>query len=145
MGKVYSANDIINESRTWIGTPYQHQCSKKGVACDCVGLIKGLWEFVNNEVITPEPYSYDWGDSNGHESLIEQAEKYFTEIPVGNMSPGDIVGIRWKKDRVVKHTMILTSMDTAIHSYYKSGVVEINLNEWWKEKIVKVYTWPHLL
>lgn len=145
MAKVYSANDIVEEARTWIGTPYQHQCSTKGVATDCVGLIKGLWETVNEDEIEVEPYSYDWGDSNGHEGLVEQAEKFFVEIPVTQMDVSDIVGIQWKKERVVKHTMILTSKNSAIHSYYKSGVVEVNLNSWWKDKIVKVYRWPHLL
>ena len=27
----------------WIGTPYRHQASLKGVGCDCLGLVRGVW------------------------------------------------------------------------------------------------------
>jgi NlpC/P60 family putative phage cell wall peptidase len=30
----------------WIGTPYRHQASLKGVGCDCLGLIRGIWRGV---------------------------------------------------------------------------------------------------
>src|SRR5215207_7343246 len=34
---------IVAAARGWIGTPYHHQASVKGVGCDCLGLIRGLW------------------------------------------------------------------------------------------------------
>ena len=34
---------IIAEARAWIGTPYRHQASLKGVGCDCLGLVRGVW------------------------------------------------------------------------------------------------------
>ena len=36
-------NDIVAETRGWIGTPYRHQASLKGVGCDCLGLVRGVW------------------------------------------------------------------------------------------------------
>ena len=34
---------VIAEARSWIGTPYRHQASLKGVGCDCLGLVRGVW------------------------------------------------------------------------------------------------------
>ena len=34
---------IVAEARAWIGTRYRHQASVKGVGCDCLGLVRGVW------------------------------------------------------------------------------------------------------
>ena len=34
---------IVAEARGWIGTPYRHQASLKGVGADCIGLVRGVW------------------------------------------------------------------------------------------------------
>jgi cell wall-associated NlpC family hydrolase len=34
---------VIAEAMTWLGTPYRHQGSRKGVGCDCLGLVRGVW------------------------------------------------------------------------------------------------------
>ena len=33
-------------ARAWLGTPYRHQASVKGVGADCLGLVRGLWREV---------------------------------------------------------------------------------------------------
>ncbi len=38
-----SAARIVAAARGWIGTPYLHQASLKGVGCDCLGLLRGLY------------------------------------------------------------------------------------------------------
>ena len=35
--------DVLAIARAWIGTPYRHQGAVKGVGCDCLGLIRGIW------------------------------------------------------------------------------------------------------
>ena len=42
---------IVAAARGWLGTPYHPQASVKGVGCDCLGLIFGLWR----ELCGPEP------------------------------------------------------------------------------------------
>lgn len=34
------AADIVAAARGWIGTPYLHQASLKGVGTDCLGLVR---------------------------------------------------------------------------------------------------------
>ena len=41
-----SREHIVEAARDWIGTPYRHQASKKGVGADCLGLLRGGWRDV---------------------------------------------------------------------------------------------------
>ena len=34
---------IVEAARHWLGTPYHHQASLRGVGCDCLGLVRGVW------------------------------------------------------------------------------------------------------
>ncbi len=61
---------IVAEAWSWIGTPYRHQASLKGVGCDCLGLIRGVWRALYG----PEPealiaYTPDWAEAQGAETL----------------------------------------------------------------------------
>ncbi len=63
--------DIITAARAWAGTPYHHQASVKGVGCDCLGLIRGLWrELLGDEPEAMPAYTRDWGDVTGSEPLL---------------------------------------------------------------------------
>ncbi|MEM9842167.1 MAG: peptidase P60, partial [Pseudomonadota bacterium] len=35
--------EVIEAARAWLGTPYRHQASRRGVGADCLGLIRGVW------------------------------------------------------------------------------------------------------
>lgn len=56
------AAEVIAEARGWIGTPYRHQGRRKGVGCDCLGLLIGVWRAVyGQEPESAGPYTADWG------------------------------------------------------------------------------------
>jgi cell wall-associated NlpC family hydrolase len=38
----FTREAVIAEARTWLGTPWHHQASLKGVGCDCIGCGKAL-------------------------------------------------------------------------------------------------------
>ena len=46
---------IIAAARGWIGTPYRHQASLKGVGADCLGLVRGVWREVMGDEPEPPP------------------------------------------------------------------------------------------
>ena len=49
-----AAERIVAEASTWLGTPYRHQGSRKGVGCDCLGLVRGVWrEVYGTDAETP--------------------------------------------------------------------------------------------
>lgn len=136
-------DEVIKLARTWIGTPYHHQASVKGVGVDCVGLVRGVYRELYgrnpDEVIN---YSADWGDSNGNEDMVAAAYKYLEPVSLSAMQPGNVILIRWKSHRVAKHSMILTGDRRAIHAYNRSPVTEINLSQWWMDKIIYAFAFP---
>ena len=75
---------IVEAARGWIGTPYRHQASLKGVGADCLGLLRGVWR----ETLGAEPeavpgYSPDWAEALGQETLLCAARRHLREIAPG--------------------------------------------------------------
>ncbi len=135
--------DIIAEARSWVGTPYHHQASLKGVAVDCVGLVRGIFrKLYGFEPPERLDYSSDWGDSNGSEDVVNAAFKYLEPVALEDMQPGDVVAVRWKKGRVAKHVMVLTDNNMAVHAYNRSPTTEIHLSDWWRRRIVYAFRFP---
>ncbi len=68
---------ILAEASTWIGTPYRHQGSRKGVGCDCLGLVRGVWRAVyGSEPESPSAYGADWWVRGDDERLLEAAMRH---------------------------------------------------------------------
>ena len=67
---------IVAVARSFIGTPYRHQGSLKGIGCDCLGLIRGVWrELYGAEPEVPAAYAPDWAERAGEERLLEAAAR----------------------------------------------------------------------
>ena len=65
---------IVAEATSWLGTPYRHQASLKGVGCDCLGLLRGVWRaFYGNEPETLPAYTPDWAEAKWAETFAEAA------------------------------------------------------------------------
>ena len=134
---------ILDEARSWLATPYHHQASLKGVGCDCLGLLRGIWR----AVIGPEPeamvpYSPDWGAADGEETLLAVARRHLVEIAVSECVAGDVLVFRMKRSAVAKHCGILTGPARFIHAYEKAGVVEVNLSSWWRRRVAGAFAFP---
>ena len=46
---------LVAEARAWLGTPYRHQAALRGVGCDCLGLVRGVWRAVHGAEPEPVP------------------------------------------------------------------------------------------
>jgi len=58
-----TGDKVLALAEPWIGTPYRHQASLRGVGCDCLGLIRGVWrELYGSEPELPPPYAPDWAE-----------------------------------------------------------------------------------
>ena len=78
---------VIAAARGWLGTPYHDQASVKGVGCDCLGLVRGVWrELFGPEPLPLPPYSRDWGETGTREPLAEAARRVMLEIAVADGS-----------------------------------------------------------
>src|ERR1700761_5901826 len=93
---VDSRERIVAEARAWIGTPYRHQASLKGVGCDCLGLVRGVWRAICGHEPEPvPPYAPDWAEASGREALAGAAARHLVEIDARQFAPGDVLLFRW--------------------------------------------------
>jgi NlpC/P60 family putative phage cell wall peptidase len=136
---------ILAEARAWIGTPYHHQASVKGVGCDCLGLVRGVWR----TVVGPEPekipgYSNDWGEARGHEAMLDAGRRHFVEIAPEHALPGDVVVFRIHPRRVARHAGILTGVRTFVHAQEGAPVCEVAISPWWVKRIASAFRFPEV-
>src|SRR4051794_30979579 len=87
--------DVVQIARSWIGTPYVHQASLKGVGCDCLGLLRGIWRELYGEEPEEAPaYSLDWAEAAGTETLYMATQRHARQISPTEISPGDVALFR---------------------------------------------------
>ncbi|GHC69288.1 NlpC/P60 family protein [Limoniibacter endophyticus] len=131
---------VLDEARTWIGTPYRHQASVKGVGCDCLGLVRGIWcTLYGREPERPAPYARDW-DAREGERMLEAAARHC--VPVVQPQPGDLILFRWRAHLGVRHMGILDEGKRFIHAYEGNAVVSSPLVPAWERKIAASFAFP---
>jgi len=140
---------VVAAARCWLGTPYHDQASQKGVGCDCLGLVRGVWrEVVGPEPFPMPPYSRDWGETAPREVLAEGARAMMIEIEPADVPPGTLVLFRMMPRAIAKHVGILTGpgsrigADSFIHSYERLGVIEEPLTNTWQRRIAFAFLFP---
>lgn len=135
---------LIAEARSWIGTPYRHQASLKHVACDCLGLIRGLYRFAYGAEPQPVPaYSPDWAEAGKQETLLGAARQCLVEVSLETMRPGDVLLFRWRPNMPAKHCALLVDPGRIVHAYDGAGkVYETNLALAWQRMLTAAFAFP---
>ena len=134
---------IVRAARSWLGTPYQHQASLKGICCDCLGLVRGVWREVEGaEPRSVPPYSSAWSETGGRERLLEVGRKYFCEVEPSQARAGDLLIFRLRRSSPAKHAGILGTTGSFIHAYDGASVVENALTGFWRDRIAGVFRFP---
>ena len=137
---------IVAEARGWIGTPYRHQASAKGVGCDCLGLVLGVWRILYGEL--PEevpPYAPDWAEAGGRETLAEAAARHLHACDGDEIAAGDLLIFRWRPHVPAKHLAIATGSDRMIHAHDGADVAEVAITPFWRRKIAYRFSFPETL
>lgn len=131
---------LIDEARKLIGTPWRHQGrSKHGV--DCVGLV--LLSAKNAGLSLAEYGVRDQAvyGRGAQPLLLEKVETYCQKLdePI----PGCLLFFRFYHDRHPKHFGIFTERGTMIHADAKRGlVVEHGHRAHWKEQTHSCWLLP---
>lgn len=135
---------VVAAARGWIGTPYRHQASLKGVGCDCLGLVRGVWrEVVGPEPETPPPYPADWtGAARDAEPLLDAARRRFVARPREAIAPGDVLVFRWRRSLPASHLGLAVSREAMIHAQDGACVAQVVLSDWWRRRLVAVFAFP---
>lgn len=140
---VISRAMIVTEARSWLGTPYRHQASLKGVGCDCLGLVRGVWRAViGSEPEAPPPYAPDWAEASGGEPLAEAALRHLDPIALAEFGAGDVLLFRWRAGLTAKHAAIATAPDTMIHAHDGAAVAEVAISAWWRRRLAYAFCFP---
>lgn len=134
---------VVAAARAWLGTPYAHQASVRGVGCDCLGLVRGIWRALYGAEPCEIPaYTPDWAEPQRAELLWQAALTYLHPAP-GRLLPGQILLFRMARGAVAKHLGILSDTGAAprfIHAYAGHGVVESPFSAPWARRVVARFT-----
>lgn len=135
--------DIIDETLTWVDTPYHHKAIVKGHGVDCAMLIAGVGielGMIDKSAIDTN-YSIQWHLHHNEEVLIESLEKYGCTKSDKPMEVGDI--LVFKYGRVSSHLGILINKTQIVHAAQDADKVVINdLNEEFERRLTYIYKFP---
>ena len=134
---------VVAAARSWIGTPYRHQASRKGVGADCLGLVRGVWR----ELVGPEPepnpaYARSWAEDGAGEMLLAAAERWLVPAPEGEIAAGDVLLLRIRPERAARHAGVATGPRTMVHAYDGHAVAETPIPEAWLRRVAARFRFP---
>jgi len=136
---------IIDEALSWVGTPYQHQCSTKNAGCDCLGLVRGIWrKLYGSEPVTLPPYTPDWAEVGGEETLRDASDHYLDPIELTMARPGDVLLFRMQAGVPAKHMAVLIEPDLIVHAYWGRAVTRSFLAPYWVRRRAYAYSFPNI-
>ena len=136
-------DEIVEAARLWLGTPYHHQASLRGVGCDCLGLVRGVWrDLCGAEPEEPPPYSPSWAESLRQETLALAAERHLQPLTLMAAQRGDVLLVRWREHLPAKHCAILASPDRIIHAHDGAAVAEVAFTPWWRRHLSHAFSFP---
>lgn len=140
-----SRDEVVETARGWRDTPYQHQASVRGAGCDCLGLVRGVWrELYGAEPLSVPPYSPDWAEQTGAETLLHAAQSCLDPIAKEAAQAGDVLVFRMQEGSPVKHIAIMTDPAKIIHAYWGRAVVESFLVPFWRRRWVASFSFPDM-
>ena len=131
-------NNLIENARKYINTPFHHQGRVKGFGVDCVGLILCACKDTGINLDDVQGYT----NVPHHGLLEEQANKQLIKINIEDIQKGDILLFRFLDDP--QHVALVTEINDnnikIIHAYSKvNKVVEHDLDKVWKKRLVSAY------
>lgn len=128
---------VVEESRTWLGTPWKHQGRLKGAGVDCAGLVVCVAKAVGIELADSFAYSH----RPRFDSLKQACELRLTLIPISEARAGDVLLFTFAT--WPGHVGILSDDSVLIHAYEPRGkVVEHRMDKWWWSNVSGAYKLP---
>jgi NlpC/P60 family putative phage cell wall peptidase len=105
--------------------------------------VRGVWrDVIGTEPELPPPYTPDWAERSGAETLLLAARRHLHEIAPAAMREGDVLLFRMAAHAPVKHCGVLVSKNTFLHAYWGQSVLETRLASWWRARLVAAFSFP---
>ena len=132
----------------WIGTPYLHQADRRGLGCDCLGLVRGVRRELGFADVAVPAYAPGWGEREaGGEPLLDAARRLLVARDGREPEPGDVIVFRMLAAGPAKHCGIALGQDASgrdafVHAYSGIGTVRSALSEPWRRRIAGLFAFP---
>ncbi|MGB3500337.1 MAG: NlpC/P60 family protein [Mesorhizobium sp.] len=134
---------IARAALGWLGTPYRHQHGRKGVGCDCLGLVRGVWrEVYGRPAADPGPYAADWNEAGQGDRLMEAARLWCRPREGTTPERGDLLVFRLRPRLAAKHCAIALDAGRFIHAYQGHAVMISHLDPHWRRRLAGVFQFP---
>jgi cell wall-associated NlpC family hydrolase len=133
-----TGQQIVDEARTMLGTPWKHTGRIPGVGIDCAGLLS--LTFQNLGVPVADNITYSLNDE--FRTLLAEIRKYSDEIE-GDPQLGDVLVFSGRT--MWNHCGIYTGNNRLIHAYSSPSimkVVEHSINSEWP--LVRIYRYKNI-
>lgn len=138
-------DEVVQEARSWLGTPFVHQASRKGVGTDCAGLVRGVLRGLGGlpeERALPEAVFAYHRRADGV-TLKRVCDEHLERV--SEPMPGDVALIRFGK--IPHHLGFIgdrrgLSLIHALGPMKPSSVVEHTFDEMWRSRVVGYYRIP---
>lgn len=133
---------VVAEAAAWIGTPYHHRASARGVGADCLGLICGLWRARYGALPEALPaYSPRWDEVGAEERLWAALSRHM--VAARAAADGQVLLFRLQPRALAKHLGVQCAGGRAfIHACPRAGVVMAPLSDPWARRIVARFDFP---
>ncbi len=113
--------------------------------CDCLGLVRGVWRALYGAEPAPlPPYTPDWAEKSGEETLKNAADLYLKPIPIDHARAGDVLLFRMQMGAPAKHMAIVLDDKLIIHAYWGRSVTRSFLAPYWLRRRAYAYEFPNV-
>lgn len=113
-------DEVVKEALSWIGTPYHHRGSVKGIGADCAMMPYMVYR---KTVLIPEieieNYPHDWHLNREAERYLKYLTDHGTEVETP--LPGDFVIFQF--GRCFSHGAVVINWPVVVHAFIKIGTI----------------------
>lgn len=122
-------------ARSLVGAKWRH-LGRKPWAIDCIGII--VVSLAAGGIQMRDRTNY--GREPWRDGLETDLHAHFGDpLPVTERRAGDVVLMKDELQPAPGHVGIITELDSVIHSYSQTGVVEHGIDDTWEGRMVCVY------
>ena len=138
---------IADEARKWVNTPYQHQARVMGAGVDCVQLVVGTG--LATGALQLDSYFEKNKEWHGYSrtpnprSLMEFTDRYLLRVPKHLYKLGDVLVFAWRPN-MPQHFSIVSALNPTYMVHAHSHVrwcAEHVFDKEWQDRHVATYSW----
>lgn len=124
---------IIQEIKSWIGTPWAHGVALKGYKADCLQFIVEVYKNLNflPHNFKTIKYNKDWALHNSESKLLEIIKNYGYKVAVDKLQVADVLLFNF--GRCAHHAGLYIGKGKVVHTHIKHGITETLLKDLKKE------------